>query len=31
MTGTENVSGVNQQIYSAQGEPPVHDESWVLV
>ena len=31
MTSTENVSGVNRQIYSAQEELPVHDESWVLV
>jgi ankyrin repeat protein len=31
MTSTEDVSGVNRQIYSAQEELPVHDESWVLV
>jgi ankyrin repeat protein len=31
MTSMENVSGVNRQIYPAQEELPVHDESWVLV
>jgi ankyrin repeat protein len=30
-TSTEDVSGVNRQVYSAQEELPVHDESWVLV